>query len=112
MNGHVKAWLRPMAATLAVTTGLAVPAAAATPPPAPTPSNTTPMAAAVVRAAAVAPATALAQTATAAPAASDSPGGFFSTSKGKLAVALFVGGVAWTIYTFGDSRDPVKSPIR
>ena len=111
MNGLVKAWARPMAAALAVVTGSAVPAAATTPPQTPTPAGA-PLSAAIVRAAAAAPSTALVQDATPASTSGDSPGGFFSTSKGKIAVALFVGGVAWTIYTVKDGREPVKSPIR
>jgi hypothetical protein len=86
-----------------------MPAAAAT---APKPAVYAPLSAAVARAAAAAPSTALAQASTTAPTTADSAGGFFSTTKGRVALALFVGGVGWTIYSVKDSRDPVKSPIR
>ena len=38
--------------------------------------------------------------------------GFFRTTKGKVALALFVAGMGWTIYSTKKDRDPVKSPIR
>ena len=110
MRRHVKAWARPVA--LALVTGMAFPALPAAAATAAKPATSAPLSAAVARAAAAAPSTALAQEAAPAAATTDTPGGFFSTPKGKIAVALFVGGVAWTIYSVKDSRDPVKSPIR
>lgn len=115
MRRHVKAWVRPLAAVLALLTGFALtapPAAAETALASMPAASSAPLSAAVARAAATAPATALVQAANPSPAESESPGGFFSTPKGKIAVALFVGGVAWTIYSVSDSRKPVKSPIR
>ena len=114
MRRHVNAWVRPFAAVLTLVTGFAStapPAAAETAPASMPAASSAPLSAAVARAAATAPATALAQ-ASPVPAVAESPGGFFSTPKGKIAVALFVAGTAWTIYSVSDSREPVKSPIR
>lgn len=112
MIRSVVALRRPFAAVVAAVVGLAVAA-----PPASaaegTPTATRPgIAASVDKAVRTAPPSALAQTAPTAPAESDTASGFFGTTKGKVALALFVGGVAWTIYSVKDSRDPVKSPIR
>jgi hypothetical protein len=40
------------------------------------------------------------------------PGGFFKSRKGALALGLIAAGIGYTVWTVFDSRDPVKSPIR
>lgn len=111
MRRHVVAWPRPLAAVLAAALGLgfaappAYAADAAIKAPKPTIADS------VDKATRTVPRSALAQDAPA-PAETDSPSGFFGTTRGKVALALFVGGVAWTVYSVKDDRDPVKSPIR
>jgi hypothetical protein len=41
-----------------------------------------------------------------------SPGGFFKTRRGAIALGLIAAGVGFTVWTIHDSREPVKSPIR
>jgi hypothetical protein len=109
----VVALRRPFAAVVAAVVGLAVvapPASAAE--PADATAAKPGIAASVDKAVRTVPRSALAQTAQTAPAEADTASGFFGTTKGKVALALFVGGAAWTIYSVKDSRDPVKSPIR
>jgi hypothetical protein len=109
----VVALRRPFAAVVAAAVGfaLAVPPPSAAEPTAGTAPRSG-IAASVEKAVRTVPRSALAQAAQSAPAEADTASGFFGTTKGKVALALFVGGVAWTIYSVKDSRDPVKSPIR
>ncbi len=37
---------------------------------------------------------------------------FLKTTKGKVAIVLFVAGAGWAIYSAKHDREPVKSPIR
>ena len=114
MIRSVVALRRRFAAAVAAVVGLAVvaPPLAAAGPAAGTASKMPGIAASVDKALRTVPRSALAQAAQTAPVESDTASGFFGTTKGKVALALFVGGVAWTIYSVKDSRDPVKSPIR
>jgi hypothetical protein len=40
------------------------------------------------------------------------PGGFFKSRRGALALGLVAAGVGFTVWSIFDSREPVKSPIR
>lgn len=40
------------------------------------------------------------------------PGGFFKSGKGAVALGLIAAGVGFTVWSIHDSRKPVKSPIR
>ncbi len=44
--------------------------------------------------------------------ASTNSGGFFSSTKGKVTLALMGAGVGFTIWSISHDREPVKSPIR
>jgi hypothetical protein len=68
------------------------------------------LSASAMKAAEKAPRTALAQSAQTA--SSGGGEGFLGSTKAKVAAAVFLGGLAWTIYSNSDGRDPVKSPIR
>jgi hypothetical protein len=46
------------------------------------------------------------------PSTPTTPGSFFRTRKGALALALVAAGIGYTIWTVHDSRKPVKSPVR
>lgn len=41
-----------------------------------------------------------------------SPGSFFRTNKGKLAIALVAVTVGFTVWSVSHDRKPVKSPVR
>jgi hypothetical protein len=41
-----------------------------------------------------------------------SPGGFFKSRRGAVALGLVAAGVGFTVWTIHDSRKPVKSPVR
>jgi hypothetical protein len=41
-----------------------------------------------------------------------SPGGFFKSRRGAVALSLIAAGIGFTIWSAVDSREPVKSPIR
>ncbi|HET7747030.1 MAG TPA: hypothetical protein VFM29_06990 [Vicinamibacteria bacterium] len=118
MRRHLAAWARPLAGLLALLMGLtfsAPPAAAAEAAASARPVASKPtIADAAAKATRTVPRAALMQT-TDAPAATetaDSASGFFGTTRGKLALVLFAGGIGWTIYSAKNDRDPVKSPIR
>lgn len=118
MRGHVVAWARPVAGALALLMGItfmAPPAAAAEAVAASTPAASKPtISDAAVKATRSVPRAALMQTADApgATQTADTAGGFFGTTKGKVALVLFAAGMGWTLYSTKNDRDPVKSPIR
>jgi hypothetical protein len=41
-----------------------------------------------------------------------SPGGFFKSRRGAVALGLIAAGIGFTVWSIHDSREPVKSPIR
>lgn len=114
MTRHA-ATARTLAGALVFLTALtsAAPPVAADPKPEPATPTTmaTPLSAAIVRAAESAPTTALAQTTDTAT-LSSSDEGFMSSGKGRFLAVLFLGGVAWAIYSAHHDRDPVRSPVR
>jgi hypothetical protein len=116
VRGH-KAWTRTIAAALALVTGFTLTAAPAAAGEAAVAGNAAvaakpSLSASAVKAAEKAPRTALAQAPQAAPADAGSDRGFFGSTKGKLAVAVFAGALGWAIYSNSDGREPVKSPVR
>jgi hypothetical protein len=104
----VKAVAWGLLASLAVAAGVS-PAAASDPasPPAAAPPTLT--AAALAKAAAL-ETRAIAAAQEASPRGSEETRSFLGSPRGKIALVLLAGGIAWTVYS--NSHDRIKSPIR
>lgn len=46
------------------------------------------------------------------PSTPSTPGSFFKSKKGALALALVAGGIGFTVWSINHDRKPVRSPVR